>query len=233
LRPDELKIYPTALLEGTGLYKRWEAGEYAPYPEEDLVDLVADCKVMVPPYCRINRIMRDIPADHIVAGTTKSNLRQIAQARLEERGQQCQCIRCCEVRGRDVERAELTLTELIYPTDGTEEHLMQFLTPAGRLAGFLRLSLPEGGAWSVRELEGHAMIREVHVYGPALAISSANRGEAQHLGLGEELIERAVEVARGAGYERLAVIAAIGTRDYYRRFGFALTESELYMSRPV
>jgi elongator complex protein 3 len=233
LRPDELKIYPTALLEGTGLHELWQTGDYAPYPEEVLVNLVADCKALVPPYCRINRVMRDIPAGNIVAGTTKSNLRQIAQQRLRAQGRACRCIRCSEIRGREVARDELELEDLIYATDATEEHFSRFLSPEGRMAGFLRLSLPDPGQVAVSELGGHAMIREVHVYGPALAISSANEGEAQHLGLGEELIAHAMQIAKHAGFRQMAVIAAIGTREYYRRFNFALTESELYMTRPL
>ena len=233
LRPDELKIYPTALLEGTGLYRLWQAGDYAPYPEEALVDLVADCKALVPPYCRINRVMRDIPAGNIVAGTLKSNLRQIAQQRLRAQGRACRCMRCSEVRGRDVRRDELELEDLTTLTDATEEHLIRFLSPEGRMAGFLRLSLPATEEPGVPELGGHAMIREVHVYGPALALSSTSEGEAQHLGLGEALIGRAFQIAGQAGFRQMAVIAAIGTREYYRRFGFALTASELYMTRPI
>ena len=56
------------------------------------------------------------------------------------------------------------------------------------------------------------MIREVHVYGPALEIGAESGGEAQHLGLGRRLIAEARERALSAGFDRLAVIAAIGTR---------------------
>jgi len=232
LRPDEMKIYPTALLEGTELYRLWQAGEYVPYLEPDLIELVADCKVMVQPYCRINRVMRDIPAGNIVEGTTKSNLRQIVQQRMAKQGKQCQCIRCSEIRGRVVKRDELRLDDLTYTTDATEEHLLRFLTPEGKLAGFLRLSLPAAGVRpALAELEGHAMIREMHIYGPALAISAGSEGEAQHIGLGAELIQRAIQTARSTGYGRLAVIAATGTRNYYRKHGFEL--GELYMARPI
>ncbi len=232
LRPDELKIYPTALLEGTELFELWQAGRYAPYAEPDLIELVADCKMMVPPYCRINRVMRDIPAHNIVEGSTKSNLRQVVQRRLAQEGRRCGCIRCSEIRGRQVERDRLRLDDLTYTTDASEEHLLRFLTAGDRLAGFLRLSLPNPDQEPVlAELRGHAVIREVHVYGPALAISADSEGEAQHMGLGEQLIQGALEVARAAGYGRIAVIAAIGTRHYYRRHGFRL--GELYMSRPT
>ncbi len=232
LRPDEMKIYPTSLLEETELHQLWQRGLYAPYPESELVDLVAECKMMVQPYCRINRVMRDIPACNIVEGTTKSNLRQIVQARLAEQGRRCRCVRCSEVRGRPVARDELALHNLRYASDATEEHFLRFRTPEGRIAGFLRLSLPAAGVAPVLpELAGHAMIREVHVYGPALAIDSSSRGEAQHLGLGEELIEEAVGIARQAGFSKMAVIAAVGTREYYRRHNFAL--GQLYMARPI
>ena len=94
LRPDELKIYPCSIIEGTELYRLWQAGEYRPYTDDELIDLVADCKATIPPYCRVNRVFRDIPADDIVAGVKSSNLRQLVHARMAERGQVCRCIRC-------------------------------------------------------------------------------------------------------------------------------------------
>jgi elongator complex protein 3 len=237
LRPDELKIYPCSLIAGTELYQRWQQGEYHPYTDDELVDLVADCKTHVPPYCRINRVMRDIPANHIVAGSTKSNLRQVVHRAMKARGQVCQCIRCREVRGAKVDASTLVLQELTYDTDATIEHFLSFVTPEpgqGRvlplLAGFLRLSLPRERGF-IHEIADAAMIREVHVYGPALEIGEDGEGLAQHAGLGARLIERAVEMAREAGFKRLAVIAAAGTRNYYRARGFEL--GELYMLRDI
>jgi elongator complex protein 3 len=106
---------------------------------------------------------------------------------------------------------------------------LSFETDEGRLAGFLRLSLPDPAIeHPFPELAGQAMIREVHVYGPALNLGEDSRGEAQHIGLGARLIERARQIARGAGFRRIAVISAIGTREYYARLGFAI--DGLYMS---
>jgi elongator complex protein 3 len=229
LRPDELKIYPTALLPDTGLYEYWQQGEYVPYDEDTLVRLLVQCKLRVPPYCRINRLMRDIPAPNIVAGVKKSNLRQIVKRRMAQEGLVCRCIRCREVRGRAIDPAALRLERTIYETDATHEHFLSYVTSRGRLAGFLRLSLPHPQARStIAELAGCAVIREVHVYGLALSLGARQDGIAQHAGLGTRLLDEARHTARQHGFKRLAVIAAVGTRPYYRERGFDL--GCLYMS---
>ncbi len=201
--------------------------------------LVADCKATIPPYCRVNRVFRDIPADDIVAGSKRSNLRQLVHERLAAEGRRCNCIRCREVRASHVSEHDLQLVVHGYETDTTEEQFLSFETGKGALAGFLRLSLPkhgEGGRWpretgeiweGLPEIARAAMIREVHVYGPALGIGADSAGEAQHLGLGRRLIAEAKARAKSAGFDRLAVISAIGTRRYYEAQGFE--RGELYM----
>jgi elongator complex protein 3 len=232
LRPDELKIYPCMLLENAELYGYWQRGEYQPYSEEELIDLLVAVKAQVPRYVRINRIVRDIPTTNVVEGFKKANLRQIAQQRMKKKGLQCQCIRCREIRREQVTREELTLRLESYETDATTEHFLSFERDDGRIAGFLRLSHPlQDRPHPISELEGQAMIREVHVYGPAVPIGEESQGEAQHLGLGEQLIERAKEMSRAAGYQRIAVISAIGTREYYTRHDFE--EGAGYMSAPL
>jgi elongator complex protein 3 len=239
LRPDELKIYPCALLAGTPLYEKWKQGVYQPYDDETLIRLVADCKTEIPPYCRVNRVTRDIPAPHIVAGNTKANLRQIVQKRMSEQQQACRCIRCREARRENVNPEQLRWETLVYPTDVSFEFFLSAVTPTNRLSGFLRLSLPrrgyrvqlalgkrQGGVFD--EITDCAMIRQVHVYGPALAVGSTSNGEAQHIGIGQHLIERACRIARSQGFRRLAVIAATGVREYYLRLGFEL--GQLYMA---
>jgi elongator complex protein 3 len=226
LRPDELKIYPTALLPGTELYRHYQRGDYYPYDEEELVNLLAACKALVPRYCRINRVMRDIPAGNIVAGVTCSNLRQAVQARMAGRTG-CNCIRCREVRKGTVSPNDLSLEVTEYDTDRGRELFLEATTPDDRLAGFLRLSLPDLPP-PIEELEGCAIIRQVQIYGPALRIGQVGRGQAQHQGIGGWLIDEAKRRARRAGFGRLAVIAAVGTRRYYRRHGF--TTDDLYMT---
>ncbi len=228
LRPDELKIYPTVLLKGTELYALWQQGRYRPYADEELLDLMIRIKQLIPRYCRLNRLMRDIPTPNIVAGYKHTNLRQIVQQRMAKQGVRCQCVRCREVRRQEVQPEALHMEIVPYETDVTEEFFLSYVTPDDKIAGFLRLSLPKATAEPVvEELYDRAMIREVHVYGPALRIGGDSRGDAQHAGLGTLLIEQAKQIAREHDFRYLAVIAAIGTREYYRSKGFQL--EELYM----
>jgi len=230
LRPDELKIYPCLLLEGTGLYDLWREGKYQPYDEETLVRLLVACKALIPPYVRLNRLMRDIPAPDIVAGVTRSNLREVVGEAMARQGLRCRCIRCREVRGRPVDPASLTVTVTTYETDATVEHFLAGETPEGYLAGFLRLSFPRVEP-EMEELRESAVVRELHIYGPVVELSRRRDGRAQHIGLGTRLLETAAEMARRAGYRHLAVIAAVGTRPYYRARGFR--REGTYMVRPL
>lgn len=244
IRPDELKIYPCSLIAGTELYERWQASDYTPYTEEELVALLADVKPTVPPYTRINRLFRDIPAHHIEAGVKTSNLREVVHEELLRRGERCGCIRCREVRRKQVREEALRLTVSTYPTDLTVEHFLQVVVDEKKgsgtqadldrapLAGFLRLSLPKtpsaGSRAFLDEIDGNAMIREVHVYGPALAIGSTERGAAQHVGVGTRLLNEARRLSRAAGFDSISVIAATGTQAYYAARGFE--SGELYMT---
>lgn len=220
--PDEIKIYPNQLLENTDLYPLWLQGQYRPYTTAELVDLIADVKPSIPRYCRVNRVIRDIPSTYVVEGNKRTSLRQDVQREMTRRGTSCQCIRCREVSGRKVNQASLELHDLVYQAGQAEEHFLEFDTPDDRLAGFLRLSLP--GTYSAQtglsDLQGAAIIREVHVYGQSLPVGAEEDGAAQHIGLGAGLIEHAEDVARLKGFSRLAVISAIGTRQYYTRHGF-------------
>jgi elongator complex protein 3 len=229
LCPDEIKIYPNQLLENAELYQYWLRGEYTPYTTEELVDLIASIKPGVPRYCRINRVIRDIPSTHVVEGNKRTSLRQDIQNELKRRGAVCPCIRCREVGRQKVTHLELLFHDLVYRAGEAEEHFLSLDTPDDRLAGFLRLSLPLPSSPEVgqADLQGAAIIREVHVYGQSLEVGSAGRGTAQHSGLGTDLIQRAELIAREQGYRRLAVISAIGTRRYYLKRGFERGETYL------
>ena len=233
LRPDELKIYPTALVREAELVRWYDRGEYRPYTEDELIDLIADCKERTPRYARLNRIIRDIPKEHIVAGSTASNLREVVKQKLAAEGRACPCIRCREVRG-EVAHVIDEVHALEYETLGGREIFLSMDTAVDRLAGFLRLSFPTAEATHLTgldELRGAAIVREVHVYGPVVGLGRSDVGKAQHSGIGARLIAEAGQRARAAGYDRLAVISAIGTRPYYRRHGF--DHGELYLIKDL
>ena len=231
--PDEIKIYPTQLLATAELYNYWQRGEFHPYSTETLVDLLADIKATIPPYCRVNRVVRDIPSTDIVAGNKRSSLRLDVQQEMERRGTRCWCIRCREVRGQKVDVATLKLDDLSYETGESQEHFLSFSTPDDKLAGFLRLTLPgsEAPLTGLADLEGAAIIREVHVYGQSLPVGKEQAGAAQHAGLGGRLLERAEQIARQHSFHRMAVISAVGTRKYYLDRGFE--RGELYLLKSL
>jgi elongator complex protein 3 len=231
--PDELKIYPNQLLENTELHEIWEQGLYKPYSTEELVDLLAEIKPTVPRYCRLNRVIRDIPSTHVVEGNKRTSLRMDVHGELKARGTQCECIRCREVRGRTVAEENLQLEDLVYQAGPAEEHFLSFVTPEDKLAGFLRLSLPGENSpeTGLSDLDGAALVREVHVYGQSLEVGGSKDGAAQHIGLGTQLLEEAARISKEKGFRKLAVISAVGTREYYAGRGFGM--GELYMVRKL
>ena len=220
--PDELKIYPNQLLANAELYQVWQQGLYTPYTTQQLIDLIVDIKPTVPRYCRINRVIRDIPSNNVVEGNRRTSLRQDVQAELARRGQSCQCIRCREVRSVRLENNGLSFDDMVYSAGGAEEHFLSFNTSDDKLAGFLRLSFPGESSpdTAFEELQGAALIREVHVYGQSLPVGGSQDGLAQHSGLGTALLQKAAELAVQNGFKKIAVISAVGTRKYYLDRGF-------------
>lgn len=231
--PDEIKIYPTQLLKDTGLYEIWKRGEYQPYTTDQLIQLIADIKLGIPRYCRVNRIIRDIPSGNVVEGNKRTSLRQDIQRELAQRGKSCSCIRCREVRGQKVDPGSLELNDLVYASNGCQEHFLSFDTPEDRLAGFARLCLPgpEAADPGIEELKGGALIREVHVYGESLPVGLEKEGAAQHAGLGTTLVEETERIAAENGYQKIAVISAVGTREYYLDRGYE--RGELYLIKDL
>ncbi|MFB6104360.1 MAG: tRNA uridine(34) 5-carboxymethylaminomethyl modification radical SAM/GNAT enzyme Elp3 [Halobacteriaceae archaeon] len=214
-RPDYLKIYPTLVVEGTRVYDQWRRGDFEPLTTAEAADLVARIKRDLPPYVRLQRVQRDIPADFIEAGVQKSNLRQLARQRMDDHGWTCDCIRCREVGHREESPGDLSLDTLTYEAAGGTEH---FISIEDRdqdlLVGFCRLRFPEDPRR--RELQDAAIVRELHVYGSEVAVGDGGGDDHQHQGHGTRLMAAAERRAAAAGYSRLAVIAGIGARRYYR-----------------
>lgn len=210
-RPDELKIYPTLVIPDTELHDLWQKGEYEPLTYEEGAELLARLKGIVPPYVRIKRIMRDISEHEAVAGARKTNLRQLLRDEMDRRGISCKCIRCREIGlSRKIsERAELLVNE--YEASGGKEFFISFEDEKnGLLIGFLRLRIDGSDT---------AKIRELHVYGPMVPLSNKEEG-FQHRGFGKMLMQKAEQLARSLGKEKIQVTSGVGARAYYRKLGY-------------
>jgi elongator complex protein 3 len=226
-RPDWLKIYPCMVVPWTQLEKIYKEGKFQPYTDEQLGDLMVRIKKIVPEYCRITRLYRDIPSTSVVAGSKLSNLRQIVQERMKKEGIKCRCIRCREIKGEKISADGFSLNVLEYDASGGREFFMSFDdVEKDRLAALLRLRFSSyslsGRKHFMEELEGAALIREVHTYGEHVDVAGLAGTSAQHTGLGRRLIIKAEDVSRAAGYKKIAVISGIGVREYYRKLGYEL-----------
>lgn len=231
-RPDALKIYPTLTMPGTKLHEMWKKGEYIPYSEEQLVDVLVKVKSKLPPWVRIQRIQRDIPVQLVEDGIQHGNIREIIAKKMTERGLRCRCIRCREVGHQILKNGynppsdfpELMIRE--YEASKGKEHFISFEDADNDVIyGFLRLRFPSKEAHRPEITEQPtALIREVHVYGQEVAVGDEplSRTSWQHRGLGKKLMEAAEQVAMEHGYKHVVVISAIGTREYYRKLGYKL-----------
>ncbi len=233
-RPDMLKIYPCLVIKGTKLYDWWKDGRYTPYSLDELINLIAKIKQHLPPYVRIQRIMRDIPAFLIEAGCNKSNLRQLVNKRLKELDIHCNCIRCREYgiikREKNVEEGffnNIKLNRLDYKASlGQETFLSYENKEEGYLVGYLRLRKPSEFAHRPELRDGKTMIiREVRVVGELVAKDAKprNNTQLQHRGYGKLLMENAEKIAVEDYYsKKLAVISGIGARDWFYKMGYKL-----------
>ncbi|HEV2166562.1 MAG TPA: tRNA uridine(34) 5-carboxymethylaminomethyl modification radical SAM/GNAT enzyme Elp3 [Thermoplasmata archaeon] len=231
-RPDMLKIYPTLVIPGTGLHEEWKAGRYAPYDTATAATLLAHIKRELPPWVRVQRIQRDIPARLIASGVRTSNLRQVAHRKLAEMGGRCRCLRCREAGRRASPPAErFVLGSIRYPAgDGVEEFLSFEDPESDTVAGFLRLRFPSEATSGGLEAP---VIRELKVLGAEVDIGRrpGSPSAYQHHGFGRALVDRAEESARASGHARLYVLSAIGTREYYRKLGFE--RAGPHMAKPL
>jgi len=223
-QPDYLKIYPAMTIEGTQMYQMWKKGDYKPYEEVELIKVLKEIKAETPIWCRIDRLIRDISKKWVSAGTARTNLRQILQEELKKEGKKCRCIRCREVR-RGVYDTKI---ELHIDERNSLGGLELFLSYENKdsLFAMLRLRLPLNDEKMLfDELNGSAIVREVHSYGQVAEIDTKDGIKTQHQGLGKRLMIKAEEIARKRGYKKMAVISAIGTREYYRKLGYELEGS--------
>ncbi|KAL0485002.1 elongator complex protein ELP3 [Acrasis kona] len=233
-RPDGLKIYPTLVIRGTGLYELWKTGQYKNYSPDALIDIVAKILSLVPPWTRVYRIQRDIPMPLVSAGVENGNLRELALGRMKDLG-----LKCRDVRTREVgivsftEKVSPDQVELIrrdYVANGGWETFLAYEDPRQDiLIGLLRLRKCSESTFRP-ELENASIVRELHVYGSVVPINERDPTKFQHKGFGTLLMEEAERISREEhGSVKLAVISGVGTRNYYRKLGYELDGP--YMSK--
>ena len=228
-KPDMIKIYPCLCIAGTKAHGWYQKGTYTPYTTEQAAALIAEIKKFIPPWVRVMRVQRDIPAGLILAGVKKSNLRQLAIETLREQGGKCQCIRCREVGHRmevdhvkpDLEKVKIE--SFCYDaSEGKEIFISAEDKENNILLGYLRLRVPSAKAHRPEiTAMPSAIVRELHVYGPLVPVGKHSAGAWQHKGFGADLLKEAERIAReDFGVKKLLVISALGTRRYYMRFGY-------------
>jgi elongator complex protein 3 len=230
--PDMVKIYPCVVNEYADLHELYKAGKYKPYTDKQLLDLITKIKKITPPWVRIARLIRDIPEESIIAGNKITNLRQLLQEQAKKDGWQCQCIRCREAGHQTelrIKNYELRIRK--YQASGGTEYFLSYESKDQKiLYAFLRLRLPQnplptspfvrGRGNYLPELQGAALVRELHTYGEAVPLGQT--GQVQHLGLGKKLLAEAEKLALKNGYKKIAVISGVGVRKYYEKFGYQL-----------
>jgi elongator complex protein 3 len=217
--PDELKLYPCSLIEGTELMDVHNRGDWQAYDHETLLDVVSYCLAQAPQYTRLTRVVRDIPSQDIVTGNKFTNFRQMAEAHCKALGLPLNDIRSREIRKKTIQATDLSIQIIRYDTNVSQELFMQWVTPTNDIAAFLRLSFPTTTPF-IEELKQRAIIRELHVYGQSLMLGFTNAEASQHTGLGKRLLHEAEQQAKAAGFEHIAVISAIGTIPYYEKMGY-------------
>lgn len=228
-RPDGLKLYPCVVIEDTELEQQMKEGKYTPYTTDQVVDLLAKIKPMVPKHARIQRVMRDLPAEYIVGGTKFSHLRDAAHEKMKLLGVKCGCIRCREVgygmlKGKQVREENIKLNRLDYSaSDGKEIFLSLDDMGNDLIIGLLRLRIPSN-PFRPEITETSTIVRELHVFGLEKGLhETAQWTESfQHRGFGKFLMAEAERITREMGFDKVVVISGVGVREYYRKLGYVL-----------
>ena len=231
-KPDWLKIYPCLVCKGAKLYKIWKRGEFKPYSDKELLELLIKVKKIVPYWVRIARLFRDIPVPKIEAGSKISNLREVIQKEMEKRKLKCKCIRCREVRERYNPREKIYLFREDYQASEGKEIFLSFENKKKtKLFAFSRLRLPSQKKHLLPVLENSTIIRELHTYGQMITLGSKSLAP-QHKGLGKKLMKEAEKITkRDFKLSKIAVISGVGAREYYRKLKYRL-ENE-YMVKKI
>ena len=229
-KPDQLKIYPCQVICGAGLVKLFKKGKYHPYSKEDVQELIIKIMKIIPNYCRVMRVMREISPEHLVAGILRIDLRKDIEEELKKGRKKINEIRFREigfairdlVKGKKIS-GKLKMKVSKYKASGGDEYFLEFVNKDNILFGLCRL----------RIVDGVGFVRELHVYGQALKIGEKGKSLGQHKGLGKKLIKEVEKIVRKAGIDNLKIISGVGVRQYYKKLGYKLDLSKVYMEKII
>ena len=228
-KPDWLKIYPCVVTKNCELYNEVKKGEFFPLDAEKTAEIIIKAKKYIPPWARLNRVIRDIPSTSIAFGSKVTNLRQEISKRAK-----CRCIRCREIREENFDANELKLKRRDFSSSGGREFFLSFEDlEKDKIVSLLRLRFPSqvftGDNHFISALNGSSIIRELHTFGVEEDIGHRQEN-SQHRGLGKRLILEAEKITRDFGLKKIAVIAGVGVRSYYRKLGYKLEDEYMVKS---
>jgi len=234
-KPDALKFYPTQVVKGSDLEKLFAQKKYIPISEKDLIALVSQFKKkLVPPWLRINRLVRDLTINDLSESSFPSNFRQNLEKILKDNHINCQCIRCREIKDLKIVKP-VSIKTIEYKSSDGVEYFIQAIDKNDKLLGFLRLRVPEYFLKKEKsifeDLNDSLIIRELHVYGISTPLTI--KGDVQHLGLGKKLLKEVDKIAKRYMAKKISVISGVGVRDYYKKIGFVLSKNQEYMIKNI
>jgi elongator complex protein 3 len=234
-RPDEMKIYPMVVTPHSELEGIWRSWGFIAYDDDTLIDLMADLQWLLPEYLRLNRMYRDIPADQILAGSKLANLRQLTEQKMKEKWITRHDISAREIRAKWNDPKDAIVESYFYEASWWHEYFLQYIDPIDRtIFGLLRLRVPSqyftGEPHFLPVLEWAAIVREVHVFGDQLPFGTPWDGSGQHMGFGKKMMAKAEEIVREKyqNISKMAVIAWVGTRGYYEKFGYKIEDEYMF-----
>lgn len=219
-KPDQIKIYPCQVLPNSELEKIYWEGKYKPYNPQEIQKLLVEMLKIIPRYCRVMRIMREIPLEYLIAGSKDIGIRKDVEDDLRKNK-----VKLKEIRYREIGfnksagdlNTDLKFKKTEYKASGGKEYFLEIVNKDDILFGLLRL----------RVKDNHAMIRELHVYGQSLKLGEGGKEKGQqHTGLGKWLMEEAEKIAKNKKCNEIKVISGVGVREYYRKLGYDLEKEK-------
>jgi len=239
-KPDQLKIYPCQVIKGAELESWFWDKKYSPYAEQELKKLIMRFLKLTPRYCRIMRIMREIPPEYLVSGIKRIDLRKDIEQELQTKQSSIKEIRFREIgmrsRFQDIDKINKNLKLKItkYRASKGDEYFLEFVNKQDILFGLCRLRIfNNGDNKQAGKRENQAIIRELHVYGKSIEIGKKRKFASQHKGLGKKLLAEAEKLAKKQKIKKLKIISGVGVREYYKKLGYFLDKKGIYMEKEV